>query len=294
MKLKQYTAIAVNQYGLVTRDQLADSMSPGALDYLLRAGYLIRVRKNVYRIFGSTDTWQQRLSAVCLTNDQYVVSHRAAAKLWGLGNHWKSELLEFSTGRKAKHQLSSVVLHKSVLPEHHITTKDGLRVTTTARTIVDLAATSQAVTIERALDHALSLRMVKLEEVEDALVDVWRPGRPSLSKITDILAARKEYESHSPLERRVLGWIAAHSFPIPVTQLAVSTRHCTYRLDIAFPDQLVGVECDGFIAHGQRIHFDNDAQRSSALAACGWRIIHVTTRTYEAEFVADLQMALKT
>jgi very-short-patch-repair endonuclease len=48
------------------------------------------------------------------------------------------------------------------------------------------------------------------------------------------------------------------------------------RIDFAFPEQLLAIECDGFETHSTRPAFERDRVRLSRLAGLGWRVVHVT------------------
>lgn len=43
----------------------------------------------------------------------------------------------------------------------------------------------------------------------------------------------------------------------------------TVHLDIAFPDELVAIECQGHLAHRSRAQLDRDARRDNAIALAG-------------------------
>ena len=67
-----------------------------------------------------------------------------------------------------------------------------------------------------------------------------------------------------------------NAVPQPVRQHWVRVDGQPYRLDFAWPDQLVAVEADGYDTHGGRVAFVRDHRRMSALAAAGWRVLPVT------------------
>jgi very-short-patch-repair endonuclease len=293
MQLQQLGDVAEKQYGLITRSQMLEFFTEHQLRDILRRRLVEPVRLGVYRMHGSPNSWHQRLLAILLSSPHYVVSHRAAARLHDLGNHWQAEILEVSTHQHGRHSLKDVEVHKAPLPLHHTTVVDGIRVTTIARTLVDLAATSHPAAVARALDHALRLHLVRLDHLDAVLSEIARPGLPRIGKIRKLLAARREHLTHSDLERDVLKWIRKAGLTAPVAQHPVPTEICTYHLDLAYPDAMVGIEADGFSVHANRSAFDDDARRNSAIAAAGWRILPVTTRTRETDFIRDLRQSLR-
>lgn len=292
MKFQQLEVIAQRQHGLITRSQALGIFSPNQLKHLLQSKRITRVRQNVYRVTGSERTWMQDLHALVLTNDKYVVSHRAAARMWKLGNHWQKDILEVSMNGSVRHELEGVIIHRAWLPDHHTTVVDGLRVTTLERTITDLAAASHEASIDWAIDFALSLKRTTLERMYEVMMEARRPGRPNLLRVAGLLEKRMETLTQSVLQRRVLEWIELAGIKKPSTEFTVSTPDCSYDVDIAYPECKVGIECDGYIAHGHRTQFEKDARRNSALAAVGWRLLHVTSSTDRLQFVRDLRLSL--
>ena len=49
-----------------------------------------------------------------------------------------------------------------------------------------------------------------------------------------------------------------------------------YRLDFAWPDRKLGLECDSWEHHGDRVAFGKDRERLSEMVALGWRVLLVT------------------
>lgn len=49
-----------------------------------------------------------------------------------------------------------------------------------------------------------------------------------------------------------------------------------YRIDFAWVRRMLGVECDGYEWHGNRLAWKRDRRRVAFLEAQGWRLIHLT------------------
>jgi very-short-patch-repair endonuclease len=63
------------------------------------------------------------------------------------------------------------------------------------------------------------------------------------------------------------------------------------RVDLAWPAQRVIVEVDGYRYHSGRHEWERDLARRNALAAAGWKVLHVTAQQLEtgrAEFLRQL------
>jgi very-short-patch-repair endonuclease len=63
---------------------------------------------------------------------------------------------------------------------------------------------------------------------------------------------------------------------LPQRQYRVSIAGRRYRLDFAWPELRVGLECDGWEHHGRRSAFAPDRARLAEFAAAKWRVLPVT------------------
>jgi AbiEi antitoxin C-terminal domain len=88
-----------------------------------------------------------------------VLSHKSAAVLWGLRRQRgpRIDVTVPTQGGRSPRKL--IVVHRSLLRGEDVATKDGIPVTTPARTIADLAALVARRELERAIDEAAYLRL---------------------------------------------------------------------------------------------------------------------------------------
>ena len=90
--------IARRQHACLGRDQVLGSISRRQLDVLLEQGRLERIHSGVYRVAGSTESWEQSaMAAVLAGGEDTVVSFRAAAYLWNLAGFWEAPGVEVTT-----------------------------------------------------------------------------------------------------------------------------------------------------------------------------------------------------
>jgi very-short-patch-repair endonuclease len=80
------------------------------------------------------------------------------------------------------------------------------------------------------------------------------------------------------LEAKVWFLLLRSGVPRPVRQHWVVVPGGRYRLDFAWPELRVGLECDGWAHHGDRVAFGKDRDRFAELAAARWRVLPVTWR----------------
>jgi hypothetical protein len=132
------------------------------------------------------------------------------------------------------------------------------------------AALEKSVTI---VDAFLRDRAFTMDELLVAAARSKGPGRLRIQAAARLVDA----QSGSILESmtRVLMW--REDLPNPVTQLTVNGSGGRIgRVDFAWPDRRVILECDGYEFHSRREAFQQDRRRWSALSAAGWRLVVVT------------------
>jgi very-short-patch-repair endonuclease len=96
----------------------------------------------------------------------------------------------------------------------------------------------------------------------------------------------------SDLETRVLRLIVAADLPIPRQQYRVQIQGRVFRLDLAYPDRLLGIELDGWEFHHTRSAFDDDRVRDNLLRLAGWTIHHFTSAMPDDFIVSTIAAAL--
>ncbi|HEX2192882.1 MAG TPA: DUF559 domain-containing protein [Acidimicrobiales bacterium] len=236
------------------------------------------------------ESWEQQLLAVCLAGNA-VASHRAAARLWGLDGV-AALRLEVTTPLGRPVRLPGVRAHRSNrLNSEFLTVNRGIPVTTPARTVVDLSAVTTEATLEKAVDGALRDRLVTVAELRACFDALAGRGRRRVAHFRPILDAREPGYSpgDSELERRVRQWLTAAGLPRPVPQFAVLVGDRKYRIDLAYPEQRVAIELDGWAAHGTRRAFDLDRERGNDLELAGWTLLRFTSSSTRADVVRTVR-----
>ena len=62
-----------------------------------------------------------------------------------------------------------------------------------------------------------------------------------------------------------------------------------YRIDLAYPELRLAIECDGFRWHAQRSDWDADRRRQNDLVAQGWRVLRLTAAMSDDEIIAAIR-----
>lgn len=269
-------AVASRQHSVVGHGQLTDlGIGEGAIKHRLRCGRLYLVHRGVYAVGGRRLTRDGRWwAALIALGPGAVLSHRAAAALWGLR---RSEGVDVTVpgDRRAP---SGVVVHRSVLPPDEVAERAGFPVTTVARTIVDLAAIRPLHEVRKAVDEAERLRLGDTLSLADVVARY--PGKRGIRKVRAILAEGRigADVTREELEERFLRFIRRSKLPRPRTNQLVDTARRTYECDCVWQQQRLIVELDGYASHGTRRAYESDRERDRALSVAGWRTVRITWR----------------
>lgn len=281
--------LASRQDGLVARHQARSHLTRKQLEGRLASGRLRVVRRGVYRFAGVPSGARVDLRAACLAaGPAAVVSHQSAAELWSLRGV-VSERPELTVPTPMWPRLPGVRCHQSSrLPASHVTAISGFPVTTAARTVADLASQLSPRFLGALVDQCLRRRIADLAElraVHDELV-----GRVAgLSVLRMVLDVRQPGfepgESAGEVETAQL--LVDAGLPRPVAQHQVVAGDTVYVLDLAYPQQRLGIEYDGWEVHRTRSAFEHDRARDNALAAAGWTILRHTAGMSPERLVAS-------
>src|SRR3954447_7604269 len=130
-------ALAERQHGVVGRAQLlAAGVSARAIEHRLATRRLHRVHRGVYAVGHPVLSMRGHWTAgVLAAGPGAVLSHRAAAALWAIRAGSTIEVIAPTRRRRP-----GIVIHCAALAADEYTVRDGIAVTTVARTILDLAA----------------------------------------------------------------------------------------------------------------------------------------------------------
>jgi hypothetical protein len=294
---RRIATLAERQHGLISRDQaVAAGATAGQVRHRLANGRWRPVRRSVYAVNGTPPTWHQATLAVCLAlGERCWLSHRTAARLWGLNlpGVRSRDTVEVLVPTGGQRTLDGVTCHRSgCVPSSHLTRRHHLPVTTLARTIVDCAPLLRPGDVAAVVDDAVRNHQLRIADLASTLVEGRRRHPLALRAV---LAAWQDGHDAGGSRRElgVLRAIRRARLPAPVQQHRVAVDGTTRYLDFAYPDLLIGIEFDGFAEHGRiRSTFDDDRVRRNGLTLAGWMMLHVTSAMTEAEIVAWVARAL--
>ena len=144
-------------HGVVSRAKLLEfGLSPSAIKTLVASGELIVVHEGVYRHAACPDTLWSRCGAICAADPQLVICCGGAVKLWEYRRCTSVGLHVTSTAPGRTIDDGTVVHRCPLMPAAHVHHRnDGIRVTSPARTIFDLAKHVGPDSLESVIEQGL-------------------------------------------------------------------------------------------------------------------------------------------
>jgi very-short-patch-repair endonuclease len=226
----------------------------------------------VYAVGRPATTPLERASAAVLAcGPDAALSHGSAMTLWGFWKRWDAPF-EVTTARDRRPK--GIRVHRSrILAPRDTTRHHGIRASSPARTILDMAARLGDDQLRRTVKNALA----SLYLGQDALIDVVarHPGHLGASKLRPLLDdhddTRSRFEDGFPAFCRRFG------LPKPV----MNARLGRYTVDAFFPNERLIVELDSWHYHSSREAFEDDRERDAYFLAADLATVRITWRRIE-------------
>jgi hypothetical protein len=248
-------------------------------------------------------SFEQELQAATLAAGEFgVVSHRAAAALWELKGFAPGPI-ELTVRSSRSVRMDGIRAYRSrSLTSADVVWLKNLRVTTLARTMIDLASVVEKSALTTALDHAISNKRDLIPTLARRL-DAEGPGRSGITLLRRLVGERiwKGAKDESPLETHLRVLSEHHGLPPYDQQVSVYDElGFIGRIDFCYAHAKVAIEADGAGTHLGLDPFDRDSLRWARLTALGWRVVRVTPGNIRKHpnlvvrnIVRTLQSALK-
>jgi very-short-patch-repair endonuclease/predicted transcriptional regulator of viral defense system len=279
--------LASRQHGVIATRQLAAlGLARGGVARRAQAGRLHRVHRGVYAVGHPVLTVNgRRMAAVLAAGPGAALSHASAAALWEIRPSSATRIdvsVQSAAGRGTRPGLR---IHRATqLQDDEITVQQGIRVTTVARTLLDLAATLTPRALERALDEAEIQQLYDRTSLDAlARAHAGERGARALTQARDEDADPTLTDSE--LEELMLALCREQKLEQPIPRAWVAGL----RVDFLFAASRLVVETDGYRFHRTRRAFERDRERDAILARAGYRTLRFTHRqlTREPAMVAE-------
>jgi very-short-patch-repair endonuclease len=265
--------LAGRQRGYVTRRQLLDvGVGSKAIDYRIKVGRLIPVYTGVYAVGHVPSLPQDRaVGALLACGRSAVLSHGSAATLWRVFRRWD---LPFAVTVPTARRRSGVRVHRASLARADVSTQLGVRVTSPARTLLDIAPRITEKTLTRAVNELRFARHLHIEQLADLLLRC--PRHPGARRLIPFVETA-DNATRSKFERDFLAFTERFGLPRPRVNVRVAGRE----VDAYFPEERVIVELDGYEFHSSKDRFRSDRDNDADALTLDIVTVRVTTDRLE-------------
>jgi very-short-patch-repair endonuclease len=260
--------LASRQYGVVTRGQLVElGLSRSTIARRVAAGRLIALHNGVYAVgHARTESIAVAAAAVMAGGPGAALSYSSAAALWRFAKRWPTP--PEITVTKDRRRPGIRVHRSTALTGRDFRTHLGIRVTSPARTLLDIAPRLSDAALARCVNDARLSRYLRLPDLAE-LLDRF-PRHPGTRLL--IVFVYSPGPTRSEFEDAFLAFIRRFNLPEPQINAYVAG----YEVDVLFPAEKLIVELDGYQFHGDRRSFERDRERDAATLAAGYPTVRVT------------------
>ena len=250
----------MSEIGLTKRQRL----------YRARNGRLHELYPSVYAVGHTLLTPKGRWRAAVLAcGPDAALSHHSSGAYWGIRATARRDI-DVTTPRRSRVGHAGIDLHRvRSLDPRDVTVHDHIRVTTVARTLVDLADILDDYGLRKAIRESEVNDLFDLTAVEDACARVTgRRGPARLRALVDLPAP----PTQSVLEDRFFALCETAGVPLPQVNVHIGG----YQVDFFWPSHNLVVETDGARYHRTRDAYEQDPVKTADLTVMGYTVIRFT------------------
>lgn len=272
-KEQQLKAIARAQHGPFSHEQAIDAeLTPAMIRWRLDSGLWVRLHNRVYCDPALPPSFERDISAAVLAcRDGAAASHCSAAKLWGRDVPLGPEP-EVTVCAPSHIRSPDIRVHYTTrLTRTEAAPRDGVRVTSPARTLLDIADEVDPKVLELTLDNFWRRKLVAPTRLMTYLEDEWCMARRGSAQLRRLVAERAgQRPAGSDLETQLFQLIRETKLPLPTRQYPVVTPFGPRYLDLAYPARKVAIELDGRESRFDPDVFLDERVRQNLIEAQGW------------------------
>jgi hypothetical protein len=192
------------------------------------------------------------MAAVLACGDGAVLSHHSAAALWGFRKWYRGPI---HITAPAKHRRRGITAHRAALTRRQITRHQGIRVTTPAQALLDIARDLPEKQLIRAINDALISECLRERDLHGTRLEQY---------VGEL--------SRSPFEDDFKPWLKRFGLPEPLYNVKLGP----YEADAYYPEAKLIVELDGWSYHRTKKAFEDDRERDAYMLARGIATIRIT------------------
>ena len=272
---ERIAAVAGRQRGRISRAQLlAAGVASRTIYDLLARGALIRRHRGVYAVgHAASVELGPETEALLACGPGAVLSHLTAARLLHiLRNEPPDAPIHVTIAGRHGPAPDGVIVHRTNhLPDEDIREREGLPVTSPARTLLDSAERLSQTELDWSVDEAIQQGLVSAGIL--ARVAAAAPGRHGASKLQKAAARHANTGiTRSEAEKWFRALIADSGLPMPEFDHLM----LGYRYDAYWPEYRLVVEIDSGQWHSIQPKVEHDTAKGAAAVAAGLTLIRFT------------------
>ncbi len=220
-------------------------------------GHLFRVHRGVYAVGRPPAAPLEKATAAVLAcGPRAALSHGSAMTLWGFWRRWDEP---FEVTLAGDRRPKGIHVHRcATLLRRDVVLRDGIRVTSAARMLLDMATLIPPKSLTRFVNNGRLAELLTLEALAD--VAARNPSHPGAALLR-AHAANTQNPTRSGGEDDFQTFCKRHGLPTPLT----NTKVHGFEVDAYFPQEELIVELDGWPYHRSRQSFEDDRDRDATM-----------------------------
>ncbi|PJK23149.1 hypothetical protein [Mycolicibacterium goodii] len=257
----------------------SEALAAGTLTRHQLRSRFVAVHQDVYVEKGTRPTAVLRAKAGWLRSRRRgVLAGYSAAALHGA--RWIDPGLPAYILDTNRRPARGIVVWSDAVEDDEICLIGDMRVTTPARTAVDLACKFPEDIAVPAIDALVRAARLKVADIELAVEN--RVARKGIRQARNTIAL-VDPGAESPRETWLRLVVVRAGYPPPQTQYAVLNEYGALigEVDMAWPELKIALEYEG-LHHTDPVTLRKDIQRMDEMVEAGWIVIRVTARDGEA------------
>ncbi len=287
----EVSRLAELQHGHVHRVQLrAAGLGRGAIANRLSNGRLHRSLPSIYLVGRpGVDAAGREMAAALYSRGDALIAGRTAAERWGLeitGALQGAPVDVLTVGHHTTAVRGVRITRTRELTRSDVRWRNGIPLTSPARTLLDLAGVLGPLDLEAAVASALGQGLTRRSNLTDVMTR--NPQAKGIALLRE-LASRdaRPRDTRSTYERKLLELIRSAGLPVPQTNVRVAG----HLVDVYWPELQLVAKFDSWTYHRGRAAFEQDRLRDQHLLMAGIRVTRITGRQLDRsphELVARL------
>ncbi|MEO7194505.1 MAG: DUF559 domain-containing protein [Pseudonocardiaceae bacterium] len=264
--------------GLLLRERALTAVDPDDLLTALRSCRLRRIQRGIYlpRRVEATPPVLARAALLSSGVVGAVPSHQTAARVHQIAVPEQDRVQHVTVTRQQRRRdRSDLRFHTRSIGCGEVERREGVPVTSIARTLADLATSLERLRAVWAIDDALRRRLCSKANVI-AVIDRWRGGVGCVTVRERLEETDGAAESILETAGRLVLRDREVPLPIPQYQLRAPDGTLVARLDGAYLREKVALEYDGADPHGLPEAVFRDRWRQNGLPELGWAVLRFT------------------